>query len=144
MEVGDEPPPLTRLKPASPVDRQQPRKNPKAGGRFAMLNAFVDFTMATLRRNELAIWLVLFRDSRDGIARTSQTDIARRIGASDRTVRRIVQKLERYGLLKVIYRGGLSRGPSSYRVGPLQADVQGRTPACPATVGQNGAHAADT
>ena len=95
-------------------------KNRKASAdRFAVLNNFIDFTLAGLTRNELAVWLVLYRDSRDGIARTSQADIARRAGMSDRTVRRSLTKLEAAGLLKAVHRGGLNRGSSSYRVSAL-------------------------
>jgi hypothetical protein len=68
-------------------------KGKPAGGktrdRFAVLNAFVDFTLAELTRNEIAVWLVLYRDTKpDGTARTSQADLARRAGTSDRSIRR--------------------------------------------------------
>ncbi len=53
--------------------------------------------------------------SADGIARTSQADIARRGGSVARTVRNAIKGLERRGLLKVVHRGGLNRGPSVYR-----------------------------
>ena len=92
------------------------------GDRFPMLNAFVDFSLAGLRRNELAVWLILYRDTKNGIARTSQMDIARRAGASDRSVRRAIVRLESKGLLKVTYQGGLRRGVSAYWVRPLPPD----------------------
>jgi DNA-binding MarR family transcriptional regulator len=85
-----------------------------------MLNAFVDFTVAGLTRNEIAAWLVLYRDTKpDGTARTSQADIARRVGTSDRTIRRALDRLKQRGLLKLTYRGGIGRGASAYRVRPL-------------------------
>ena len=83
------------------------------------MNNFVDVTMKRLSRNEIAVWFVLFRDCRDGIARTSQTDIANRAGASTRTVRRVIKKLEQLGLLKIVYHGGLPRRLSKYWVLPL-------------------------
>ncbi|MCC7419343.1 MAG: helix-turn-helix domain-containing protein [Planctomycetaceae bacterium] len=91
----------------------------KAGERFAMLNTFVDFTAGTLARGELLVWLVLFRDCRDGIARTSQADIARRAGMTDRTVRRTLKRLETRGLVQTVSRGGIHRGVSKYRCHPL-------------------------
>jgi hypothetical protein len=95
----------------------------KAADRFAVLNAFVDFTLAGLTRNEMAVWLMLYRDTKpDGTARTSQADMARRVGTSDRTVRRALDGLKRRGLLKVTYRGGIGRGASVYRVRPLPPD----------------------
>ena len=38
-------------------------------GRFALLNAFVDFSMGELSRAEIIVWLILYRDSKEGIAR---------------------------------------------------------------------------
>lgn len=91
----------------------------QAGDRFATLNAFIDFTAGTLNRADLLVWLTLYRDTRDGTAATSQADIARRCGLSDRTVRRALDRLENAGLVKVVFRGGLRRGCSRYRVLPL-------------------------
>jgi hypothetical protein len=81
-----------------------------------VLNAFVDFALADLRRAEVAVWLVLYRDTRDGTARTSYDDLARRAGLNRRNVGRALRGLERRGLLKVVHRGGLRRGASRYRV----------------------------
>jgi DNA-binding IclR family transcriptional regulator len=72
--------------------------------------------MEALSRSELATWLILFRDTRDGLARTSLEDIARRGGMARRTAWRAVQGLQKKGLLKVVRRGGLGRGPSAYQV----------------------------
>jgi hypothetical protein len=90
------------------------------GDRFATLNAFVDFTMQGLSRAESLVWLILFRDTKpDGIAQTSQADLARRAGVDVRTVKRAVTRLSRQGLLTVVFRGSLRRGPSAYRIHPL-------------------------
>src|SRR5262249_42752326 len=89
----------------------------RSGERFGLLNAFIDFTMADLKPSERAVWLVLFRDTkRDGTARTSERDIARRAGVSDRMVRYALKALERRGLVRIVRRGRLQTGPSSYRV----------------------------
>ena len=45
------------------------RNRRKTSDRFRVLNAFVDFTAGTLTRSEILVWLVLFRDARDGIIR---------------------------------------------------------------------------
>jgi predicted transcriptional regulator len=111
-------------------DRKQPKRKPdkrKTGNRFAVLNAFVDCTAGGLSRGEILVWLVLYRDVRNGIAETSQANIARRIRRTDRTVRRIIGKLEQRGLLKKVYRGGLSRGASKYQVFPLEPTDSQRT-----------------
>ena len=92
----------------------------KTGDRFAVLNAFVDFTMQELTRAEALVWLTLFRDTKpDGLARTGQADLARRAGVNVRTVKRTVASLHHRGLLVLVYRGSLRRGPSTYRVRSL-------------------------
>jgi hypothetical protein len=92
----------------------------KTAGRFAVLNAFADYTLAALTRSELAVWLLLWRDTKpNGVAHTSQADLARRAGVNVRTVKRTVASLYRRGLVVLVYRGSLRRGPSTYRVMPL-------------------------
>lgn len=97
----------------------------KTADRFAVLNAFVDFTLAGLTRNETAVWLVLYRDTRNGAARTGQTDISRRAGISARSVRRGIDGLRKRGLVKRVYQGGVGRGTSVYRVRPLPPERHG-------------------
>ena len=92
----------------------------KNAGRFAVLNGFVDFTLAGLTRSEMAVWLVLYRDIKpNGTARTSQADLARRTGSDGSTVRRAIKKLTDKGLLQIVRRGGIGRGASTYRVRSL-------------------------
>lgn len=89
----------------------------KASGRFEVLNAFVDVTMRTLSRAEIAVWNCLYRDTKpDGTARTAQTDLARRAGCDERTARRAVSALEKRGLLTVVRKGRLGCGPTTYVV----------------------------
>lgn len=108
-------PPLDEAETPAPAAHKNGRK-PTAADRFGVLNAFVDMSIAKLTRAEIAVWLVLFRDTRDGTARTSQADIARRAGIEDRTVRRALDRLKERGLVTLVYKGGLNRGPSRYRV----------------------------
>lgn len=97
----------------------------RGSDRFAVLNGFVDCTMSGLSRGPLAVWLVLYRDTRDGTARTSIEDIARRAGLSKRRAVEAVGKLCKVGLLTRVYRGGLNRGPSVYRVHPRPREPSG-------------------
>jgi biotin operon repressor len=88
------------------------------GDRFAVLNAFVDAGMVGLSRVEALTWLVLYRDTRDGTACTSEEKIAARVGCSKRAVAEAVGRLRRRGLLVQVFKGGINRGPSRYRVVP--------------------------
>lgn len=104
-------------------DKQKAKR--KTGDRFAVLNAFIDFTMGDIDRAEMAVWFALYRDTKpDGLARTSQADLARRAGTTDRTVRRAIASLERRQLLKIVHRGGLQKGTSTYRIFPLTKPPQ--------------------
>jgi DNA-binding MarR family transcriptional regulator len=87
--------------------------------RFELLNAFVDSGMADLSRAELAVWLALYRDARrDGTARTSVADLARRGGMERTTAIRALKRLRGRKMVQVLQRGGLNRGASRYRVWP--------------------------
>ncbi len=104
IPVGGELPPLD-LTPGSPNNgrtghqaEERGRPKGKTGERFAVLNAFVDFALANLTRGEIAVWLVLYRDTRDGTARTSYDALARRAGLNRRNVGRAVRRLEGRGL----------------------------------------------
>jgi hypothetical protein len=129
IPVGMEPPPMDG--PPAPRDqgagreRGQPKVERTPRKRFHAINAFLDVTMARLDRAELAVWLVLWRDTKpDGLARTSQGDLARRAGCNPRTVRRALAALQKAGLVSVLCRGGPNRGLSVYRVRPLRRDVR--------------------
>ena len=76
--------------------------------RFELLNVFVDSGMANLSRAELAVWLILYRDTkRDGTARSSLDELARRAGMNRQTASRAVGRLARRKMLRVLHRGGL-------------------------------------
>jgi DNA-binding MarR family transcriptional regulator len=102
----------------STVGRKTSRRQSRL--RFEMLNAFVDQGMGDLSRAEMAVWLILYRDTkRDGTARASLDDLARRGGMNRQTASRAVGRLARRKMLLVIRRGGLNCGPSTYRVFPF-------------------------
>ena len=128
LAVGEEPPPLDDGGTEPRQGRDRPKgtsgtARARSGERFRTLNAFVDFTLAGLKPSERAVWLVLFRDTkRDGIARTSERDIARRAGITDRMVRYALKALGRRGLVRIVRRGRLQTGPSSYRVFGLEPE----------------------
>jgi DNA-binding transcriptional ArsR family regulator len=122
LQVGEEPPPLEPDPPRPKPGKASKTKGP-ARERFAVLNAFVDFTLADLTRAEIAVWMILYRDTRDGTARTSYDDLARRVGINRRNIGRALRRLERRGLVRVVYQGGLRRGPSRYRVRALAKDA---------------------
>jgi DNA-binding MarR family transcriptional regulator len=97
-----------------------------------VLNTFVDITMQGLTRAEALVWLALFLDTKpDGLTRTGQADLARRAGVNLSTVKRAVAVLVKARLLTVVYRGGLRRGPSVYRVRPLTRELLTPTSSSP-------------
>ena len=114
---------------APPVNREQAKPTrPTDASRWPTLNSFVDATMADLSRAELAVWLVLFRDVRDGTARTGMTDIARRAGCHRGSVVRAVQSLQARGLIRLVRRGRKNGGTSVYAVYGVPAVSPGQRP----------------
>lgn len=81
-----------------------------------MLNKFVDLTMRELNASETLVWLLLYRDTRNGIATAAQSDIARRTGLTQATVSLAIRRLTKRGLVRVIRQGGFRKGLSSYRI----------------------------
>jgi hypothetical protein len=119
------PSPHARTDAASGRTRDRNRKPARRGRseRFAALNAFVDFGIADAKLTpaEALVWLVLFRDTKaNGLARTGQTDIARRAGLSVRGVKKAIRALNAKGMVHVLNRGRLNVGPSVYRVHPTR------------------------
>ena len=99
-------------------------KKVQARSRFRDFNGFVDVSLAGLTRSAIAVWLVLFRDTKadTGVARTGQADIARRAGISARAVRKALTELIEAGLVKVVRQGRLGTGPSQYKVRGVNPD----------------------
>src|SRR5581483_8400394 len=85
---------------------------------YRTIDSFVDFTLRKLRRNELAVWLVLWRlgDVRTGVVCVSYAVIAERAGCGVATVKRAVKWLKAAGLVEVVWQGGFRRGASRFRV----------------------------
>ena len=111
-------PPVTSAKPVSEGRRNGSRRSTSKGSgqRFKMLNDFVDITMQQLTPRQAAVWLCLFRDSRNGTASAAQSYIALRCGLQRPTVSTTIGELEDLGLVVIIHRGGINRGLSRYRV----------------------------
>lgn len=99
------------------LDQPKPKASARTKAntnRWRLLNEFVDVHMAGLTRAEVAVWMVLYRDSRNGVSKSGMTDISRRAGVSTRHGMRAVRSLMNKGLLLRTYRGGLNRGVSRY------------------------------
>ena len=87
------------------------------GDRFAVLNAFADYSARLINTTAQACWWIVYRETKpDGLARVTHQRIADCVGVKRVTVTRAMQRLERAGLLTVVRRGGLRSGPSTYRV----------------------------
>ena len=96
--------------------KEKPKPN-KHNDRFGCLNQFVDTRMATLTRAELAVWFVLYRDTRNGKVQISQNNIARRAGCKVLAVKRSIKSLINRHLIELISKGNnITNMPSVYRV----------------------------
>lgn len=86
------------------------------GDRWAMLNSVADVAIRDLTGAETKIWLILFRDVRNGLARTSMADIARRAGLEPRSAKRAMRSLEARRLVKIVAHGTIDGKPNTYQL----------------------------
>ena len=85
---------------------------------FRNLAGFVDDGVRTLSRSELALYLILMRDTQpDGTARAGLNDLATRGGMSKRQASRAVQILISREVLRVV-RPGVPGKPTLYTIFP--------------------------
>lgn len=83
------------------------------------LNQFLDRMARTLHPSASLVWLLLLRDERNGTAKTAVSDLARRSGLAERTVKRQLRTLKNRGLLEVVAAGKPERGPTIYKLRPV-------------------------
>ena len=115
----NDPPPLRVVRDdVAKLEPKTPNKKPtkRDGNRWNELNQFIDITMRGLKPRQVAVWLTLFRDSRNGVASVSQIYIGKRCGLRRPTVSTAIKELEALGLVTTIHTGGVGRGVSKYRV----------------------------
>lgn len=118
----NDPPPIRRPKPAAavktdvPIARRKKKDRKPHGGRWEILNHFVDHQMSELTPTQRAVWFCIFRDEKNGITKTGQSDIARRCSLSRESVNRAISQLEARGLIKTLRQGGMNRGMSWYQI----------------------------
>jgi DNA-binding MurR/RpiR family transcriptional regulator len=84
-------------------------------GRFRLINKFIDKHARNCSTTAALAWVVIWRDSRDGIAVTSYSRLADRIGVSRSTVARAIRQLRELGYLEVARTGSESLGPTWHR-----------------------------
>jgi hypothetical protein len=114
------------LPPVKSPSVTKPKPARSVHGRFTEINEFIDYTLAHLTPSAVAVWLILWRDTKpNGLARTGQADLARRAGVTDRTVREALAELIKSGLVKVVRKGRVGIGPSTYRVRGVNPDSAG-------------------
>ncbi len=64
-----------RQSPLTAVDRKGSHSM-KCKQRFQMLNQFVDDLMVNLNPRQIKVWICLYRDARNGVAKSAQSYIA--------------------------------------------------------------------
>ena len=111
-------PPAVRPPAVRPERPKRPsRKGNAVRRRFRLLNNFVDGPLSQLGPVDAAVWLTLFRHGRrDGTTTAAVSDLARRTGRCEASVRRSLRRLIAAGLLRRVKRGSLLVGPSVYEL----------------------------
>ena len=89
--------------------------------RWMLFNRLIDVEQRRLTDSEFRVLLTLFRDTKNGIAQTAQSDLAMRTGKCRGTIVRAIKRLVEKDLIEIATQGGLF-GPegkkevSEYRV----------------------------
>lgn len=104
-----------REPPQRPPERVRASR-PAVVVKIQTLNRFLDHAARSLTPAASLVWMTLLRDERGGTARTAVTDLARRCGLSDRTVKRHLAVLKKRGLVEVAVPGARGAGPTEYRL----------------------------
>jgi len=103
--------------PTTPLARPPPQNlRPAVVTKILALNQFLDRTARELHPSAALVWVLLLRDERSGTARTAVSDLARRAGVSERTVKRHLSALKACGLLEVVKAGKPDAGPTVYKL----------------------------
>jgi hypothetical protein len=106
------------------------RKQSEPTNRWHTLNAFVDSHLSAVSGTAAKVWFILFRDTKpNGLASTSQGNLARRAGVCPRTVRTALRTLIDVGLVRMVQRGNVNQGASVYAVvtsGRILPVIRGR------------------
>ena len=75
--------------------------------RWMLFNRLIDVEQRNLTDSEFRVLLTLFRDTKNGIAETAQSDLALRTGKRRETTCRAIKSLVGKGLIEVVRQGGL-------------------------------------
>ena len=99
---------------AVPIQTGEPNRLVK---KIKLLNRFVDETLIGLEPLTALLWVVLYREARNGIAEISHGQLAKIMGVSDRTICRHIDVLIANKLLRKLKTGGYGRGCNKYQLG---------------------------
>lgn len=97
--------------------RDDGRRKGRLWKKIKALNNFIDTAGPFLPPLDRYLWLVLFRHATDGLVKRSHGRLAQDLDCSERTIRRAMDRLEERGLVRVVERGGLRVGASTFRLG---------------------------
>jgi hypothetical protein len=86
--------------------------------KLTTVNRFLDRSLPSLSPTAALVWVLLWRDERGGTVRTAASDLARRSGLSERTVKRGLRALREGGFVVPVHRGTPTTGPTVYRLQP--------------------------
>jgi hypothetical protein len=113
-------------------------------GRWQTFNTFIDAVARNLSPVDIAVWMILFRDCRNGTVEASNRDIVRRSGCSLRAVVDAMKRLRAAGLIDAVRLSRHKGEPSLYALNTSPDDCleaitrQGRSGAAGAPDHLNG------
>lgn len=84
--------------------KAKPQPQARNGDRWATFNAFMDHIAPRLTLAERAVWLVMFRNARDGMCETTVRMLATAANVSISTTQAALNRLHTIGLVRPIWK----------------------------------------
>jgi hypothetical protein len=119
--MADAQPTDSPTKPGEPTASAGDKPQPRKGDRWATLNSFVDVIAPRLTLAERAVWLVMFRYSRNGVCDTSERAIATQAAIDKASAGRALRRLVELRLVWALFKSNRKGTSSRYGIHPQPA-----------------------
>ncbi len=119
--VADTQPTDSPVKAGQPTASASDKPQPHKGDRWATLNSFVDVIAPRLTLAERAVWLVMFRYSRNGVCDTSERAIATQAAIDKASAGRALRRLVELRLVWPLFKSNRKGTSSRYGIHPQPA-----------------------
>lgn len=100
-----------------PRKRNSRRRQDRAAGRFAVINAFVDMHLPKMQSTDAAVFTYLWRHAnKQNVIKISHNAIKEGVGKSRSTIIRSITRLEESKAVRCLKKGGTDHDQNTYKL----------------------------